>query len=148
MLHFGAVDETTRRLVERCLRVGWLRDGDGEREGEGEVQGEKKKLGIGGNAKAAESSLSVLEVAAHREKPGVQTPSLSLGKDRDKDGGGEETGHPPEAETEDRTVGNGVVINADMDRRDKDKTDLDPELGGLTSPFEVEEADASFALYN
>ena len=66
--HFGAVDETTKRLVGRCVRVPWLK----EEVGEGHAA--KKLLGIG-VVGAMESSLSVLEVAAHKEKPGVQTPS-------------------------------------------------------------------------
>ena len=146
MLHFGQVDETTRRLVERCLRVGWL--SDGHEDGVSETHVENKKLGIGGNVKAGESSLSVLEVAAHKEKPGVQTPSLGLGKkDASNSSGGEEPHRSPEAEAEDQSVGNGVAINTGTDRRDKDEDtgkvdldlDLDLEPGGLKSPFELEE---------
>lgn len=130
MLHFGAVDETTKRLVERCLRVAWLREtegqGDGEEGGRLAAEMPRKKGAIGANVKAGESSLSVLEVAAHKEKPGVQTPSLRLGKDQERDrntdGGG--------GVIKDESVGNGVVIHADVHH---------PDLGGLTSPFEVEE---------
>ncbi|KAL9118609.1 MAG: hypothetical protein Q9187_004842 [Circinaria calcarea] len=143
MLHFGAVDETTTRLVERCLRVAWLRETEGPGDGEAgdrltAEKRPKKKGAIGGNAKAGESSLSVLEVAAHKEKPGVQTPSLRLGKkgrdqDQDTDGGG---GGGGGGVIKDDSVGNGVVIHADAD---VDADAHDPDLSVLTSPFEVEE---------
>ena len=65
--HFAPVDDTTVRLVGRCLRVPWLsEDADGA--------AKKKMLGMD-LTPARESTLSVLEVAAHREKPGIQTPS-------------------------------------------------------------------------
>lgn len=76
--HFGAVDETTKRLVGRCVRVGWLsgneagRDRNGEEVGEGKVG--RKLLGVempGGMT----SSLSVVEVTTQRETPGVLTGS-------------------------------------------------------------------------
>lgn len=77
--HFGATDETTKRLGARCAQVDWLL-------GEVEVESNPKQdpvtarnnnlLGIGLHAQAGESSLSVVEVAAHRAKPGEQTPSL------------------------------------------------------------------------
>ena len=65
MGHFGAIDETTKRLVGRCVGVEWLRN---ERE-EG-----KGFLGVR-NQRAMESSLSVVEVASQSEKRGVRTPS-------------------------------------------------------------------------
>ncbi|KAI4260524.1 MAG: hypothetical protein LQ352_000220 [Teloschistes flavicans] len=71
-VHFGAVDETTKRLVGRCVRVPWLKE-DPERAG-GESAVAKKLLGVempGGMA----SSLSVVEVTTHKEKPGVLTGS-------------------------------------------------------------------------
>ncbi|KAL8831254.1 MAG: hypothetical protein Q9170_005373 [Blastenia crenularia] len=73
--HFGAVDETTKRLVGRCMRVSWLNDtdgGDGKGNGEGTVA--RKLLGVempGGMT----SSLSVVEVTTQKEKPGVLTGS-------------------------------------------------------------------------
>ena len=98
VLHFGATDETTKRLVQRCTGVKWLRQledaesstsGSGNTSpkinGNGAASGGQgpfagRYLGIGINRKAAESSLSVLEVAAQTEKPGVQTPSLGVGR--------------------------------------------------------------------
>lgn len=76
MNHFGAVDETTKRLVGRCIRVSWLKE---EVDGQASGAVAKKLLGIQ-HSDAMTSSLSVVEVAAHTEKPGVQTPS------REKDG--------------------------------------------------------------
>lgn len=73
--HFGAVDETTKRLVGRCVRVKWLREEAGENEAEkhnGAVA--RKLLGVE-QAGAMASALSVVEVAAQRERPGVQTLS-------------------------------------------------------------------------
>lgn len=70
--HFGAVDETTKRLVGRCGRVGWLK--------EEEVPGlnptwVKQRMLSVGLPSAMESSLSVVEVTMQREKPGVKTSS-------------------------------------------------------------------------
>ncbi|KAL8909320.1 MAG: hypothetical protein Q9207_000330 [Kuettlingeria erythrocarpa] len=76
--HFGAVDETTKRLVGRCVRVGWLsgneadRDRNGEGAGEGKVG--RKSLGVG-MPRGMTSSLSVVEVTTQRERPGVLTGS-------------------------------------------------------------------------
>ncbi len=69
-VHFAPADETTVRLVERVAQVSWLRDEDMK---ESEVA--KKLLGISLSASQAASSISVLDVAAVMEKPGVQTPS-------------------------------------------------------------------------
>ncbi|KAI9850749.1 MAG: hypothetical protein M1838_005160 [Thelocarpon superellum] len=68
--HFAPVDETTLRLVERCLRVPWLAPDPG-------VDGNPAKgaLGISLAAPATESSVSVTEVAAMKERPGVLTKS-------------------------------------------------------------------------
>ena len=74
--HFGAVDETTKRLVGRCIRVSWLKE---EVDGQANGTVAKKLLGIQ-HSDAMTSSLSVVEVAAHTERPGVQTPS------RERDG--------------------------------------------------------------
>jgi hypothetical protein len=72
-MHFGAVDETTKRLVERCRRVSWLEES--EHEIETRPKQEEGKLGISLGRDAAGSSLSVLEVAALKERPGVKTRS-------------------------------------------------------------------------
>jgi len=68
--HFAPADETTVRLVERVAQVSWLRDEDAS---EGEIAG--KLLGISLSANQAASTISVVDVAAVMEKPGVQTPS-------------------------------------------------------------------------
>ncbi|KAL8797546.1 MAG: hypothetical protein Q9195_000363 [Heterodermia aff. obscurata] len=73
MTHFGAVDETTKRLVARCVKVKWLAE-DIEAAMSGNETVAKKLLGVELPGAMA-SSLSVVEVAAHKEKPGVQTPS-------------------------------------------------------------------------
>lgn len=78
--HFGAVDETTKRLVGRCVRVPWLMDNDHatpepaeeERGRDAKVTTARKLLGAeipGGMA----SSLSVVEVTTQKERPGVRT---------------------------------------------------------------------------
>ena len=68
--HWEPADETTMRLVERVAKVPWLRDEDIS---EGEVA--RKLLGISLSPIQTASSVSVLDVAAVMEKPGVQTPS-------------------------------------------------------------------------
>jgi hypothetical protein len=72
LTHFGAIDDTTKRLGSRCAQVTWLEASTGDDKGIGQ-----KLLGIGMNSKAGESSLSVVgdEVAASIAKPGEQTPS-------------------------------------------------------------------------
>ncbi|KAH7063705.1 hypothetical protein B0J12DRAFT_643800 [Macrophomina phaseolina] len=82
--HFEANDETTIRLAKRCAEVPWLKrrasfslDGAAGRDSpsqEGHKTVAQRMLGMSVPA-AGESALSVLEVAAHQEKPGVQTPS-------------------------------------------------------------------------
>ena len=72
MTHFGTVDETTKRLVARCVKVNWLSEDVEAASGNETVA--KKLLGVE-LPSAMASSLSVVEVAAHKEKPGVQTPS-------------------------------------------------------------------------
>lgn len=87
--HFDVGDETTIRLARRCSEVVWLKrrasfSADGGRDSPGQ-DGHKavaqRMLGMSVPA-AGDSALSVLEVAAHQEKPGVQTPS----KGRDAQG--------------------------------------------------------------
>ena len=68
--HWEPADETTVRLVERVAKVAWLRDEDIS---EGEVA--RKLLGISLSPSQTASSISVVDVAAVKEKPGVQTPS-------------------------------------------------------------------------
>lgn len=68
--HWEPADETTVRLVERVAKVPWLRDEDVS---EGEVA--RKLLGISLSHAHTGSMVSVVDVAAVMEKPGVQTPS-------------------------------------------------------------------------
>lgn len=98
-MHFAPVDSTTVRLVHRCTSVPWLEEelekvadpapsrkdsetgsdrspdtpiGDGVKDAQKELA--RRMLGM--HVKdAGESSLSVIAVAAHQEKPGVLTPS-------------------------------------------------------------------------
>ena len=90
--HFGQPDDTTLRLAGRCLGVEWLKaededqDQDQEEASEGDSTNKstttgqsvvaKRAVGLGLELpEAEESSLSVAEVAAQKEKPGVLTPS-------------------------------------------------------------------------
>jgi hypothetical protein len=68
--HWEPADETTIRLVQRVTKVPWI---GGEEINDGEVAG--KFLGISLSPSQIASSVSVLDVAAVMEKPGVQTPS-------------------------------------------------------------------------
>lgn len=82
--HFAPADETTLRLVERVAKVDWLaeeedddatasRSGSASGAGEGEMA--RKLLGISLTGSQGASNVSVVDVAAVMEKPGVQTPS-------------------------------------------------------------------------
>lgn len=118
--HFAPLDETTTRLVGRCLRVPWL---NGESDGGGSGEVARKMLGMD-LAPARESTLSVVEVAAHREKPGVQVPSREKNIERDKEA--TEGDKPREAHPL-TPVDNGVSIKLNG-----------KALGEGASPFEVE----------
>ncbi|KAF2641511.1 hypothetical protein P280DRAFT_469126 [Massarina eburnea CBS 473.64] len=81
--HFAPVDATTLRLVRRCIAVHWLQPADSEANGNGHetsspVDGQRtvarRMLGMSMD-KGNDSVSSVMEVATHTEKPGVQTPS-------------------------------------------------------------------------
>ncbi|KAL8675399.1 MAG: hypothetical protein Q9168_000230 [Polycauliona sp. 1 TL-2023] len=65
--HFGAVDETTKRLVARCVCVPWLQD---EEDGGEEAKGAARKLLDVEIPGAMASSLSVVEVTTQQERPG------------------------------------------------------------------------------
>jgi hypothetical protein len=68
--HWEPADETTVRLVDRVAKVPWLM--------EDEVSGgdvARKLLGISLSPTDTSSSVSVIDVVAVSEKPGVQTPS-------------------------------------------------------------------------
>ena len=86
--HFGAVDETTKRLVGRCRRVPWLR---GEEDAAAATSPNsptklKQRLLSVSLPQAMESSLSVMEVASQKSKPGVKTPSRANDGGKGKDG--------------------------------------------------------------
>lgn len=102
--HFGAVDETTARLVARCAKVPWLKE-DGESIPSTLVA--KNLLSVE-QPSAMASALSVVEVAAHMEKPGVQTPSLR----RDSHGDGHSHRQEQQAaqSAADQSVGDGVTL--------------------------------------
>ncbi|KAL8808428.1 MAG: hypothetical protein Q9223_003814, partial [Gallowayella weberi] len=89
--HFGAVDETTKRLVGRCVRVPWLKD-DLASPGDGDATVARKLLGVempGGMM----SSLSVVEVTTTpKERPGVLTGSRQR-EDQGRLGSEPPTGH-------------------------------------------------------
>lgn len=68
--HFAPADETTVRLVDRVAQVSWIRD---EEDRNDDVS--SRFLGISLSPSETRSSISVVDVAAVMEKPGVQTPS-------------------------------------------------------------------------
>ena len=114
--HFGAVDETTKRLVGRCGRVAWLKDEDTTSPNSPTKM--KQRLLSVSMPSAMESSLSVMEVAAQKSKPGVKTPSRA--NDEKVDDATQKWG---EANADAAAVGNEAVSKA-----------MDVEK----SPFEVE----------
>ncbi|GJC77767.1 protein DIP1 [Colletotrichum liriopes] len=69
--HFAPADETTVRLVDRVSKVKWLAD----QEPSGEAEVARKFLGISLSRSQTASSVSVVDVAAVMERPGVITPS-------------------------------------------------------------------------
>lgn len=86
--HFAPVDATTQRLVQRCTSVEWLQpaveveltsNGSttslAEQVSQGQKEVARRALGMSVEG-GGESSSSVLEIASHTEKPGVQTPSI------------------------------------------------------------------------
>ncbi|KAF9873609.1 hypothetical protein CkaCkLH20_09068 [Colletotrichum karsti] len=87
--HFAPADETTVRLVERVSKVQWLAD----QEGSGEVEVARKFLGMTLSRSDTASSISVVDVAAVMEKPGVITPS------RKAEANAEGKGEEPKAST-------------------------------------------------
>lgn len=99
-LHFEPLDDTTLRLADRCLAVAWLRAGAGrstppprinestdvipdtsleaEMPSSGFQESARRRLGMT-VSEATSSSLSMVEVAQHTEKPGLITPSRGFG---------------------------------------------------------------------
>ncbi|KAK7745990.1 pre-rRNA processing [Cytospora paraplurivora] len=72
--HFAPADETTLRLVDRVSKVRWLSES-------GEAEIARKLLGISLSQSQTQSAVSVVDVAAVMEKPGVQTPSRKAAGD-------------------------------------------------------------------
>ncbi|KAF7535323.1 hypothetical protein G7Z17_g13219 [Cylindrodendrum hubeiense] len=90
--HFAPADETTLRLVERVSKVKWVEESDHGSPGAGEAEVARKFLGISLSHSESSSSISVGDVAAVMEKPGVQTPSrtgevVTDGDDTETEGG-------------------------------------------------------------
>lgn len=96
--HFEPADETTLRLVERVAKVSWLRDDFTQ----SEVA--KKLLGMSLSPSQGASSVSVVDVAAVMEKPGVKTPSRKNEVEESPSPSSSEGDRSPEEAT------NGVVI--------------------------------------
>ena len=91
MGHFGAVDDTTKRLVARCSKVSWLREdmsnGDpADPSDRSPTKMKQRLLSVAGFPGAMESSWSVNEVAVQKSKPGVITPSMGKARVEAKDG--------------------------------------------------------------
>lgn len=133
--HFGAVDETTKRLVGRCVCVPWLKKDDDDNHNHPEPGGDdeaneasvaaRKLLDVeipGGMA----SSLSVVEVTTQRERPGVLTGSRQREEDHDKRDGSAAT--RPQRSDDDDDGPPGQRLEA---------AGFPPTLQE-TSPFEVE----------
>ena len=115
--HFGAVDETTKRLVGRCAKVAWLKED--ESKGVRPVSPKKRLLSVE-MPTAMESSLSVVEVAAQTEKPGVKTPSRAEDAKVEKSQGHNEI----------TNTGVGITVSTN--------NGTNSVLGAEKSPFEVE----------
>ncbi|KAI0015848.1 hypothetical protein F4780DRAFT_773276 [Xylariomycetidae sp. FL0641] len=79
--HFAPTDETTLRLVDRVAKVPWLVEDPTEDAAPGGLA--RKLLGISLSSNDAASNVSVVDVAAVHEKPGVQTPSLKAESEAD-----------------------------------------------------------------
>lgn len=100
-VHFAPADDTTLRLVDRVSKVKWLSDS-----GESEIA--KKLLGI--SLSQTGSSVSVVDVAAVMEKPGVKTPSRSKAGDSKTEELKESLGAPTPAPEPQEEDGNGAKL--------------------------------------
>ena len=123
--HFGAVDETTKRLVGRCGRVGWLQQ---EGESPGSPTKLKQRLLSVSMPSAMESSLSVVEVAAQTSKPGVKTPSRAADE-------GAKGAHSADAEA---AITNKPAVQVTGENGGGGSTANGSGIGAPKSPFEVE----------
>ncbi len=129
--HFGAVDETTKRLVGRCGRVSWLQQEESPRT----PTKMKQRLLSVSIPSGMESSLSMVEVAAQTSKPGVKTPSRSADDGRRDD---ERTDDIGGSDTAVIRAGNGAALAAGND-------EVETAMGVEKSPFEVQ-GEASFQV--
>lgn len=88
--HFERPDETTLRLVARCLAVDWLREETDGLEGSDEIPKGAGSAVVANRAlgltipEARESSISVVEVASLHAKPGEHTPSKKRDANEEK----------------------------------------------------------------
>ncbi|KAL9002973.1 MAG: hypothetical protein Q9188_004139 [Gyalolechia gomerana] len=130
--HFGAVDETTKRLVGRCVRVPWLKADTDEpdEDGEGKVA-RNKLLGVEIPAGMA-SSLSVVEVTTtQKERPGVLTGSREREEEQEREEKGKLYGEDLDVQT----------IRHDGGHGREGRTDTSTAAAATLqekSPFEVE----------
>lgn len=86
--HFAPADDTTLRLVDRVTKVKWLEEAQAAENAEsGQAEVARKFLGISLNSSQCASSISVVDVAGVKEKPGVKTPSRKGGVDQSSNGG-------------------------------------------------------------
>nr|RBQ92629.1 hypothetical protein FVER53263_05050 [Fusarium verticillioides] len=76
-VHFAPADDTTLRLVDRVSKVKWIEEAQSPTVGSGEAEVARRFLGMSLSRSQTASSISVSDVAAVKEKPGVQTPSRS-----------------------------------------------------------------------
>lgn len=125
--HFGAIDETTKRLVGRCGRVGWLSGLDPSSPISPTFV--KQRLLSVSTPSAMESSLSVVEVAAQKSKPGVKTPSRA--EDKRKEDVEEGIAN---AERQGEGMGEVVAVGSEG----VDDGIVGEAIGVEKSPFEVE----------
>ena len=145
--HFGAVDDTTKRLIGRCIEVPWLNEETSESQGGSRVvNNAKQRLLSVSQPRAMESSLSVMEVAAQTSKPGEQTPSLRKEEEEAKSSGNGSAGGPAVKGKPVRPAN--VPLEAPkLDSAGSDETRPRLETA-VQSPFEVEAADGDSEAYD
>ncbi len=136
--HFGAVDETTKRLIGRCNKVHWLQDEKSEPEESSPVSNKAtSRLLSVSQPSAMESSLSVMEVAAQTSKPGEQTPSLRKEEEKAKFSTGIDPGGGSTRKEEDLLDDMGLQDLKLDDHGEVQTIESKPD-NDLQSPFEVE----------
>lgn len=133
--HFGAVDETTKRLVGRCVRVPWLKVDNHEHhdDREGHVA-RKRLLGVDIPAGMA-SSLSVVEVTTtQKERPGVLTGSREREEEQEREREREERGRQGRVGFDKKTIKD----VDELEREGRKNTSAAASMLPEKSPFEVE----------